>query len=240
MTDQTTIDTLNLLIRTSRDGEAGFRACAEQLQAQALKDLMLSRADDCTRAVEELKPLVARLGGTPMEGTSAPGDAHRAWVVAKAAMTGSDDHAVLNECERGEDIALADYRQAMRQDLPDDVRQVVDHQLRGVQKNHDQVKALRDAIARGDSPESAIDAARRTRDDGRRSRQTASGDGAPDSGFMQWTLTQARLHPLPTLGVAALIGLLGWHALARRPASRFAMGSGSMRRMSRMLPSSLR
>lgn len=239
MTTQT-IETLNLLIRTSRDGEAGFRACAEQLRSRELQDLMLSRAEDCSRAVAELKPLVARLGGTPMEGTSAPGDAHRAWVVAKAALTGSDDHAVLNECERGEDIALADYRKALQQDLPDDIRQVVDHQYRGVRKNHDQVKALRDAIARGETPENAIDAARNTRDDGRRSRQASSGDGAPDTGFMQWTLTQARLHPLPTLGVAALIGLLGWHALSRRPAARYSPGAGVMRRASRMMPNLMR
>ena len=33
MTRETAIETLNLLIRTSRDGEAGFRACAEQLQS---------------------------------------------------------------------------------------------------------------------------------------------------------------------------------------------------------------
>lgn len=228
--NQTAIDTLNLLIRTSRDGEAGFRACAEQLQSPELKELMLKRADDCTRAVDELAPLVTRLGGTPLEGTSAPGDAHRAWVVGRAALTGTDDHAVLDECERGEDIALADYRRAVRQELPDDVRQVVERELRGVQKNHDQVKAVRDAIARGDTAESAIEAARVTREDEHIDRQVAAGGRVTDAGFMQWTLEQARLHPLPTLGVAALIGLVGWHALARRPAPRHAWAGRAMRR----------
>jgi uncharacterized protein (TIGR02284 family) len=236
MTRETAIETLNLLIRTSRDGEAGFRACAEQLQSPELRELMLSRAEDCARAVEELKPLVSRFGGTPMEGTSAPGDAHRAWVVAKASLTGSDDHAVLNECERGEDIALADYRKALEQDLPDEARQVVEHQLRGVQHNHDQVKALRDAIARGESPDQAAATARRTRDNGRRGRQVVSGRGAPEGGFMHWTLTQARLHPLQTLGVAALVGIIGWSALARRPATRLALGGMAMRRMGRHMP----
>lgn len=236
MTTDIATDTLNLLIRTSRDGEAGFRACAEHLQSPELRELMLSRAEDCARAVEELKPLVTRSGGEPIEGTSAPGDAHRVWVVAKASLTGNDDHAVLNECERGEDIALADYRRAMKQDLPDEARQVVEHQLRGVQQNHDQIKALRDAIARGESPEQAAATARRARQDSRRDGQMVSGRDAPQGGFMQWTLTQARLHPLQTLGVAALVGVIGWSALARRPAARLALGGMAMRRMGRALP----
>jgi uncharacterized protein (TIGR02284 family) len=233
MTNDTTIDTLNLLIRTSRDGEAGFRACAEQLQSPRLREVMLRRAEDCARAVEELKPLVQRFGGTPTEGTTAPGDAHRAWVVAKAALTGSDDHAVLNECERGEDIALADYRKALDQDLPQEARQVVEHQLRGVRHNHDQVKALRDALARGESPDAVIESGTRghTRDDGRRGRQVQSGDGDSGGGLMHWTMTQVRLHPIQTLGVAALLGVIGWSAMSRRPMTHTV--AGRMRRFAR-------
>jgi uncharacterized protein (TIGR02284 family) len=60
-------------------------------------------------------------------------------------ITGRDDEAILNECERGEDVALKSYRKALEKDLPMDVRSVVERQLQGVQRNHDQVKALRDA-----------------------------------------------------------------------------------------------
>jgi uncharacterized protein (TIGR02284 family) len=221
MSNDKVIETLNLLIRTSRDGEAGFRACAEQLQSRRLRELLLSRAADCARAVDDLKPIVQRLGGTPMEGTSAPGDVHRAWLVGKAALTGSDDLAVMNECERGEDIALADYRKALDEDLPADIRQVVESQMRGAQHNHDQVKALRDALARGESPEGAMDygTAGNTGDDGRRGEQAASGEGA-QGGFMHWTLTQVRLHPFQALGVAALVGVLGWAAMSARGGAR--------------------
>jgi uncharacterized protein (TIGR02284 family) len=228
MNDASTIDTLNLLIRTSRDGEAGFLSCAEQLQSSRLRELMRARADECARAVEELAPLVRRFGGEPVDTTSAPGDAHRAWVVARAALVGADDGAVLDECERGEDVALADYRRALQADLPPDVAQVVRHQLQGVQRNHDQVKALRDALARGESPEGAVEAGRSAavRDDGRRGRQTPSGNGSPAGSLMHWTLTQVRLHPLQTLGVAALLGVIGWSAMSRR--SMGATGTGLM------------
>jgi uncharacterized protein (TIGR02284 family) len=60
-------------------------------------------------------------------------------------LTGKSDEAILNECERGEDVALKSYRKALEKDLPVDVRSVVERQLQGVQRNHDQVKVLRDA-----------------------------------------------------------------------------------------------
>ena len=52
---------------------------------------------------------------------------------------------MLNECERGEDIALNRYRKALEKDLPAEVEQVVRRQYDGARRNHDQIKALRDS-----------------------------------------------------------------------------------------------
>jgi len=60
-------------------------------------------------------------------------------------ITGKSTEAILNECERGEDAALKSYRSALEKDLPASVRSVLEQQLQGVQRNHDQVKALRDS-----------------------------------------------------------------------------------------------
>lgn len=69
-----------------------------------------------------------------------PADAQRLRPAA-----GKDDESIPNECERGEDVALKSYRKALEKDLPVDVRSVVEGQMQGVQRNQDQVKALRDA-----------------------------------------------------------------------------------------------
>jgi uncharacterized protein (TIGR02284 family) len=71
---------------------------------------------------------------------------HRRWVDLKSAITGKDDEAILNECERGEDVAVKSYRNALEKDLPPDIRSVVERQYNGVLRNHDQVKSLRDQI----------------------------------------------------------------------------------------------
>ena len=52
---------------------------------------------------------------------------------------------MLAECERGADTALAAYRKALKEELPAEVRQVLERQMQGVQANHDQIKALRDS-----------------------------------------------------------------------------------------------
>jgi uncharacterized protein (TIGR02284 family) len=72
---------------------------------------------------------------------------HRFWVKIRGTISGMDDHAMLDECERGEDSAKKAYEEALRQDLPGDVRRVVERQFREVEANHDRVKELRNITA---------------------------------------------------------------------------------------------
>lgn len=52
---------------------------------------------------------------------------------------------MLEATETGEDKALASYRKALKQDLPQRVREVVERQFEGAQRNHDAVRAMRDS-----------------------------------------------------------------------------------------------
>jgi uncharacterized protein (TIGR02284 family) len=56
-----------------------------------------------------------------------------------------DDHAVLEECERSEDVAKSAYEAALKKDLPSDIRTVVERQYAGVKENHDRVRDLRNS-----------------------------------------------------------------------------------------------
>ena len=72
---------------------------------------------------------------------------HRGWVAARGAVALNDDKAMLNECERGEDAAVARYRAALeKRELPSEVDEVVRRQYQGVLRNHDEVKRLRDSM----------------------------------------------------------------------------------------------
>jgi uncharacterized protein (TIGR02284 family) len=140
------IDVLNDLIETCKDGEYGFKACAEQAKRADIKSVLMLRADDCRSAGQELAEQVRGLGGKPDESGSAMGALERGWVAVRTALTTYDDKAVLEECERGEDNALARYRKALKKPLPAGIKLLVERQMQGVQRNHDQIKMLRDQL----------------------------------------------------------------------------------------------
>lgn len=146
MTNEDVIDVLNDLIENCRDGEYGFKACAEHTQSTELRELFQSRSRECNGAALELQSLVTQLGGTPESSGSASGAVHRGWVAVKGTLSGYSDLAMLEECERGEDVAKARYKKALEQDLPINVQMVVTRQYDGAVRNHDQIRLLRDRL----------------------------------------------------------------------------------------------
>ena len=147
MDNEDVVDVLNDLLESARDGEYGFGDCAEHAESAQLQSIFQRHARECAAAAEELEKAIRRLGGEPASGGTMAGALHRGWVSVKTALTTQDDKAVLQECERGEDAAVARYRKALGAALPADVRALVERQARGAQNNHDEVRALRDGFS---------------------------------------------------------------------------------------------
>ncbi len=139
--------TLNNLIETLKDSEQGFRDSAEKLQSSAIRSQFQSYSSQRARFASELQKHVSQIGGTPETSGSTAGAIHRGWIGLKAAITGNDDHAILEEAERGEDSAVKNYRESIAKDLPSDIKAVIEEQYRDVLAAHNQVKALRDGVA---------------------------------------------------------------------------------------------
>ena len=137
------IDTLNTLIETSRDGDNGFTACAEDAKDASLRAYFTICATRCRASVHTLEEVVKHHGGSPEQSGSVLGSVNRAWLNLRAAISSNSDLAVLEECERAEDVALRAYRSALEKDLPMDARAVVQLQLNGAQENHDRVRDMR-------------------------------------------------------------------------------------------------
>lgn len=139
------VDVLNDLLENARDGEYGFRTCAEQVETAQAKQLFASRAEGCRQAADELMQLVRAYGGEPASGGTTAGALHRGWVQVKGSVGADSELSILESCERGEDAAVARYRKALKQSLPADVRATVQRQADGAQRNHDQIRDLRNA-----------------------------------------------------------------------------------------------
>lgn len=140
------ISTINGLIETCKDGQAGYKHAAEGVQSSDLKTLFYEFDQQRSEFAGQLQMLVRELGGDPENSGSFTGALHRGWMDIKSVVTGKDEGAILNECERGEDVAKNAYKEALEQALPANVASIVQTQYTAVQAAHDKVKALRDSV----------------------------------------------------------------------------------------------
>src|SRR2546423_576127 len=144
-----TISTINDLIETLKDGQEGFRQAAEAVEDPELKSLFNEFSLQRSRFAGELQSQAVALGESkPKDSSSAAGAMHRAWINLKSAIAQRDDHAILAECERGEDSAVKEYLEAMgEENLAGPVREIISRQYAEVQTAHDRIKQLADTTA---------------------------------------------------------------------------------------------
>jgi uncharacterized protein (TIGR02284 family) len=139
------ITTLNNLIVTCRDGEAGFKTAAKGIGDPQIRLILgqcaRQRADFATALQYEVRVR----GGNPETGGSVSGALNRGWLDIKAAVLGADEGAIISECERGEDLAIAAYKDALNSSLPTDLASLIKHQYGLVSASHHRIRSLEKA-----------------------------------------------------------------------------------------------
>jgi uncharacterized protein (TIGR02284 family) len=145
MQNDDAISTLNHLISIAKDGVNGMSSAAESAKNAQLKSTLSQLSQERNRVATELQDVVRRLGGDPDQSGTTLGAAHRTFMNVKEAVTGSTDRALLNECERGEDVAVREFTSALEQPLPADIKQTVQSLLGQVRTSHDRIKQLRNS-----------------------------------------------------------------------------------------------
>jgi uncharacterized protein (TIGR02284 family) len=136
---------LNDLIETCKDGQEGFQHAAQQVKSPHLQQLFQRVAAQRRHFSTQLQTLVRALGEHAEESSSVGGAIHRGWIDLKGAISSQNEKSILAECERGEDSAVAQYREALDHEMPVDIRSVIIGQSAAVKASHDEVKALRDS-----------------------------------------------------------------------------------------------
>ena len=139
------VDTLNSLIETLKDGQEGFQTAAKDVKDPNIRSTFAQFAAERGQMAEELASQVRQFGEDPDQSGSVAAAAHRGWMNLKSAL-GGGEKAILNEAERGEDSAVSEFEKALKENtLPQDIQMVVRRQYTQVKSAHDRVKALRDS-----------------------------------------------------------------------------------------------
>ena len=140
---------LQSLIEISRDANEGFVHSANQTEAPGLKTLFHQYAMERGTMVDELQQLQVEHGQSRIDDSgSVAGTLHRAWINLRSAVSSHHDLAILEEVERGEDAAVAAYREALEHretPLPRSITAVLEHQLHKIKAAHDELRQRRDA-----------------------------------------------------------------------------------------------
>jgi uncharacterized protein (TIGR02284 family) len=138
---------LNTLTTTLIDSVNGYRDAAENAESSRFQELFRSSADERSRVAENLRAEVRRLGGEPDDEGSFMGKTHQRWLDLKAAITGRDDQAIINEVERGEDYLKEKFEAALQSDaLTGESRAVVERAFQSVRSGHDRMSQLKHSL----------------------------------------------------------------------------------------------
>jgi uncharacterized protein (TIGR02284 family) len=141
---QEEISTINTLIATLIDSVTGYEDAASNSEAGRFTEMFRDRASERQRCVEDLRSEVRRLGGNPEDDGSFMGKTHQRFLDLKAAVTGRDDQAIINEVERGEDYLKEKFETALNHgDLSPESRSVIERVFQSVRSGHDQMSQLK-------------------------------------------------------------------------------------------------
>ena len=138
---------LNTLTATLIDSVNGYRDAAADTENPQFQELFRTMADERSRVAEELRAEVTRLGGNADDNGSVMGKVHQRFMDLKAAITGRDDKAIINEVERGEDYLKEKFEAAMGSEhVTGETRTVIDRAYQSVREGHDRISALKHSL----------------------------------------------------------------------------------------------
>ena len=138
------ITTLNTLIATLIDSITGYEDAASNADESRFQQIFRERAGERQRVVESLRAEVRRLGGNPEDDGSFMGKTHQRFLDLKAAITGRDKKAIINEVERGEDYLKEKFETALNDgSLGGESRAAVEDAYQSVRAGHDQMSQLK-------------------------------------------------------------------------------------------------
>lgn len=145
------VSAVNGVIAVCKDAEEGFRGAADAVRNPSLKSLFGQYSSQRAGFAEQLRSAVKQTGNEPSDPSGVAGTMHRGWIVLKGVLTGHSEHQILEETERGEDLSISRYREALAKTLPTQLQSLLERQFADVQQAHARIKSLRDETAAASS-----------------------------------------------------------------------------------------
>lgn len=144
------VEVLNDLVMINNDRISGYQRAIKELKSgdADLKTLFDKMIVESQQIKSDLTHEIQVLHGDVEQGTTEMGKIYRAWMDVKSIFTGENRHAVLSNCEAGEDAAQKAYAKALETErLPAFIRDMLTSQRSMLRNSHDEIRDLRNQYA---------------------------------------------------------------------------------------------
>jgi uncharacterized protein (TIGR02284 family) len=138
-------DTVNHLIELCHDAELGYAAAADFLPPDelALRTELIQYSWQRRDFAKRLETELREIGESPVHHGTLAGALHRGWLHLRKTIAPDDRHAILNECARGDAIALEAYRNAVTSPgLFGSMVEAINEQYDAIKQTHDRIVEL--------------------------------------------------------------------------------------------------
>ena len=135
------------VIRICRAAEQGFRGAANAIKTPALRTMFERYSIQRGEFANELLYAGRNLGLEVDNPVGLSGVLHAGWMELKGALTGHSERQILEECERGEEMSIKTYRQALNMNINPEIRAILQRQVAEIESAHARIHSLLDASA---------------------------------------------------------------------------------------------
>ncbi|QJX47907.1 PA2169 family four-helix-bundle protein [Hymenobacter taeanensis] len=136
-------DTLNELLYFVNDRIEGYQRAVDESTNPELSGYYKQLVSQSQMFANELNKALREQGGEQQTSTTLKGKLYRSWMDVKAAITGTDEKAILGSNVYGEEWAIKAYEDALSDNtLTGSLRQAVERQYSTSKKTYDRLKKL--------------------------------------------------------------------------------------------------
>lgn len=143
MADKKLISQLERLLEVSRISRKGYSDAASQVKDPVLQTRFNQFAQQRNLYIEYFSSQVSQLGGSPKEADSFEGNMMRMWIDFKSGLIGHDEEKIIDQCLKEEKNTLVEFENALKEDLPAEIRQKVNAMDEEVRKSYQQLQELK-------------------------------------------------------------------------------------------------
>lgn len=147
MTNEQVSNRLQCLLGTLHDGQRGFAEAAQNANSDRLRTFLNECSQQRASLANEVEQQIQQLGKQPQPDAIQNERGYHAWSNVRDYISGKDDYAVAAEAEHGDDIAITNYKNVLRDhELPQNIRSFVEKQYEQVQASHNKIVDIRQSI----------------------------------------------------------------------------------------------